>query len=530
MRWTGYPIGALLALALVTHVDAQALDDEFTEPTVEPADDADAPVDPATGSAPAAVSDPAAVSEDELPPTSGPRADNAPMAEIEVAETDARADGFRSGFAFGSYGRVAVASNLDGGLGRDADIVAFAPRIDEDVYFELELRRQDQLRGGARSFVVATVAFGGPLFHLDGDFDESIAVRNLFAMVTDAFTDGLSLWAGSRMWRGDDVYLLNFWPLDNLNTVGGGLDYSFLPGAHGDMLELRLVGGLARPNDPFHRQVTGAIPTAGFVPDDVVLLDRPRFTAGLKATFWPAGRQARSGLKAILYGEGHFLPDGERELEGGGTETLPRDEGYVLGAQLGGYIADSNTFANLFVKYASGLAVYDPFAVPFTTGSVLRTSRAKELVVALSANYEVGAFGLQLGAYYRWFRDADPNVFDRHSLAEGAIDVRPHVWFGDMAGLSLDLSYQALQASALDETTGQVVRGGITKIGIIPFISPFGRGTYTRPHIRLIYSLTIRDEDAQRLYSDDDPRSQQALEHYLGIGAEWWFDSSSYGS
>ena len=203
------------------------------------------------------------------------------------------------------------------------------------------------------------------------------------------------------------------------------------------------------------------------VRDDVVLLDRPRFTAGLKATFWPAGRQARSGLKAILYGEGHFLPDGERELEGGGTETLPRDEGYVLGAQLGGYIADSNTFANLFVKYASGLAVYDPFAVPFTTGSVLRTSRAKELVVALSANYEVGAFGLQLGAYYRWFRDADPNVFDRHSLAEGAIDVRPHVWFGDMAGLSLDLSYQALQASALDETTGQVVRGGITKIGII---------------------------------------------------------------
>ena len=187
------------------------------------------------------MSDPAAVSEDELPPTSGPRADNAPMAEIEVAETDARADGFRSGFAFGSYGRVAVASNLDGGLGRDADIVAFAPRIDEDVYFELELRRQDQLRGGARSFVVATVAFGGPLFHLDGDFDESIAVRNLFAMVTDAFTDGLSLWAGSRMWRGDDVYLLNFWPLDNLNTVGGGLDYSFLPGAHGDMLELRLV-------------------------------------------------------------------------------------------------------------------------------------------------------------------------------------------------------------------------------------------------------------------------------------------------
>ena len=29
------------------------------------------------------------------------------------------------------------------------------------------------------------------------------------------------------MYRGDDVYLFDFWPLDNLNTVGGGAMYSF---------------------------------------------------------------------------------------------------------------------------------------------------------------------------------------------------------------------------------------------------------------------------------------------------------------
>lgn len=539
----GGVLGALLWLPLVSAQTADgdtvaeggsvyaSEDEESLEGWEPPAEDAP-PAEEAPPEADATAPSAEEATEEAAPAALTNPASNAPNSEL--SPNGPRPAGpersFTSGFAFGSYGRVAVASNLRGGLGRDSDIVAFGPRIDEDVYFELELRRQDRLPGGSKSIIVATVAFGGPFFHLDGDFDESIAVRNLFAMVTDVFTDGLSIWAGSRMWRGDDIYLLNFWPLDNLNTVGGGLDYSFLPGDNGDRLELRLVGGLARPNDPFHRQVSGAVPTAGFLPEDVVLLDRPRFTVAAKATFWPAGRRARSGLKAIVYGEGHFLPDGERELDGGGSEILPRDEGYVVGAQLGGYMADSNAFANVFIKYASGLGAYDPFAVPFSTGSVQRTAgRARELLVGLSANYEVGVFGVQLGGYYRYFRDADANVFDRHSLAEGAVIARPHIWLHDMAGLSFDLSYQAMQTSALDETTGQVRRGGITKIGFIPFISPFGRGTYTRPHIRLIYSATIRDADARRLYPMEDPRSRQTVEHFLGVGAEWWFDSSSYG-
>ncbi|MEM9066990.1 MAG: carbohydrate porin [Myxococcota bacterium] len=434
-----------------------------------------------------------------------------------------------SGFAFGSYGRLVAASNLDGGLGRTANIVAFAPRIDEDVYMELELRRTDVWTGGLRSRVVATVAFGGPFFHLDGNFDESIAVRNLYAAVENALVDGLELWAGSRMWRGDDVYLLNFWPLDNINALGGGATYRWDAAEDGFGLDVATVVGLTRLDDPFQRQVDGAIPIDGFLPADVVVLDRPRTTLGLKVTGYPFGRRARTGLKFILYGEGHFIAEGTREVEVGVTERLPQDGGYVLGGQIGGWMADSNTFINLFFKWGRGLGAYNPLGVPFREGRVQDTERAREILIALSANYETGPFGLQLGAYYRNFRDADPSLFERTRLAEGVVNVRPHVWIGQRAGLSWDLSYQALQANQLDERTGQVVRGGVTKLGFIPFYSPFGRGTYTRPHLRLIYSLTLRDADAQRLYPEDDPRSRTKVEHFLGIGAEWWFDSSSYG-
>jgi maltoporin len=60
------------------------------------------------------------------------------------------------------------------------------------------------------------------------------------------------------------------------------------------------------------------------------------------------------------------------------------------------------------------------------------------------------------------------------------------------------------------------------------FVSPFGRGTYTRPQIRLLYVLTGRDDGARRLYNDADPRSQASIEHFLGVNVEWWFDSTSY--
>ncbi len=41
------------------------------------------------------------------------------------------------------------------------------------------------------------------------------------------------------MYRGDDIYLLDFWPLDNLNTLGGGLAYTFL-----DDLDVKLHAGV----------------------------------------------------------------------------------------------------------------------------------------------------------------------------------------------------------------------------------------------------------------------------------------------
>jgi maltoporin len=320
------------------------------------------------------------------------------------------------------------------------------------------------------------------------------------------------------------MYLLNTWPLDNINAIGGGLDY------HHDLFELRSVAAFARPDDPFQRQVIDVAPEGGrFTPDEVFILDRPRLVLGLKGTYFPFGTTNDFGAKAVLYGEYHSIGDGQRQLTDGTIEQLPADDGMMVGAQLGGWLVEGHAFANLFFRYARGLAAYNPLGVPFSsTTTVVTTERAEETMLALSANYEYDFVGVQVAAYYRRFRDADPSLLERNLLAEGAIDVRPYIWFTDWLGVAVDGSYQGLQETGLDETTGQPIGGNVWKLGIIPFISPSGRGTYTRPHFRIIYSATYRDEGARRLYNSADPRAAHEVEHFLGIGAEWWIDTSSY--
>jgi maltoporin len=425
-----------------------------------------------------------------------------------------------TGFSFGSYGRVGIATDLRGRSGRQANLVAHGPRGDLPSYAELQFNYDANL-AGARWRTVITLALNEQLFHFTGDFSGTIAVRNLYLEETGALASSLSLWAGSRMYRGDDAYLLNWWPLDNLNMVGGGARWE-----PGNRLTFALAVGMNRLDDPYQLQTIQVAPRSGFGPQSAFLLDRPRVIESLKATWFSNGRTAPEGFKASLYAELHQMASGVRQINDTGTRVeLPSDSGVVVGAQFGLYRRAN--FLNLFVRWSQGLGAYGDLRVPATLTTARTAERAQELNIALAGNYETGPFGLMLGAYFRWFRDADPGVFSRGALMEGAVVARPILWIGQRAGIAAEASFQQLSYNALDPVTGDgALRGTAWRFGIMPFVSPAGRGSYTRPHLQLIYLATVRDEGARRLYAPDDPFSFNAVEHYLGLSTEWWFNSS----
>ena len=431
-------------------------------------------------------------------------------------------------FEFGSYGRVWAASDLRGGTGRGSNVVAFGPRIvDEGSYAELELRREDKFSDRVKSRIVATMALFPPFFHFSGRPEQQIGIRNLYAQGT---YDKVTIWAGSRMYRGDDIYLLNWWPLDNQNTIGGGVGGPIHRSGDGSQ-ETILQGhiGQQRLDNPYQFQQIPVVAPLGFGTVDVTKLDRPRTIETFKVTHLVRPGGGPSGFKAVLYGELHQLAAGVfRDPLTNVDRGLPNDSGWMLGSQLTWFAGKRDTFASLVMRHARGIAAYDPLSVPITFALDRTVSGASETQVAASTNLETDAVGLLAAAYVRFFRDGSPADTSTQKYDEGAVAVRPTVFIGEHFGVSVEGSYQARRIAIQDPNGDGPLTASVFKAGLMPYFSPSGRGNFKRPQIRLLYNASFRNAGARGLYAVEDVFSQRKVEHFAGIGAEWWFNSSSY--
>jgi len=398
--------------------------------------------------------------------------------------------------------------------------------MDESTYLELELRREDYWElTDSYTRVVATLAVAHPIFHYNGNFALGAGMRNLYIEESGLGLPKLRVWVGSRMYRGDDIYLLDFWPLDSLNTVGGGAAYTF-----GKDFTVKLHTGVNQPNSQFfYQSVARPQPLDQPGATQVEILDRQKIISSAKVSNI-FGVGATGGIRPVLYGELHYTNKGQRETTPQTFEDVPNDVGYLVGAQLGAFTGKRSTHLNLVARYASGLAAYGELGTPTQLSPERDTKGAREVLIAASGNYEVGPFGLLLGAYWRTFRNASPSL-DAKDLSEGIVIARPTLWLGKIAGISLEGSYQAQRRGSLleaDDGSVSPVYGQMGRFGVMPFLSPAGRGSFTRPHLRLMYLLTARDSGAQQMCAEHDIFAVRKLDHLMGLSAEWWFGSTSY--
>jgi maltoporin len=431
------------------------------------------------------------------------------------------------GFHFGSYGRVRAATDLRGGGPQYGNFVAHGSRLDLDPYLELELRNTQLPEKDVRVRVVSTLAVAGDPFHYTGEWEANTAMRNMFVDVRGVGDKSLSLWVGAKMYRGDDIYLLDFWPLDNLNTVGGGASIDVGTGTR-----VQVHAGTNRLlGSAFQYQETQVPSRSQFGSQTTVTLDRPRTIGSAKITQYLNGFNAPQGVKVSLYGEGHYLPSGTEQTSSNKDtpeRTLPSDTGFVLGAQATGYgLGDRDGHAHLFLRYARGIAAYGDLAVPTAFDTDKRASGASELLVATAGNVEVDRFALLMGAYARHFQDGTNAEYSANNYWEGIFSLRPQVFTTEHTGVGVEASYQFKNRKILDDDGRHRVPAA-WRVSLLPMITPMGWGSYKRPILYAVYTATFRNKAAQDFYPEEDPRASRSMEHYLGLHAEWWFNSSSY--
>ena len=441
------------------------------------------------------------------------------------------------GFRFGSYGRVIAGTDLRGGKPERLAVGAVSPRIIEPSYLELEFSYGFVTKRGIKIRPVLTLAFDGTLFHDTGDFDAHPALRNMYLDAT--VNDQVSVWAGSRMYRGDDIYLFDYWPLDDQNTVGGGVQYrsaDIAPAANGNALELAGHVGFNRLNNPYQfQQVLVANPEQGATLIDQ--LNRERIIASATASWLMLRDPSQPSIKVKVHGEVHTLPSGTRArvdesgAPTGQLEDLPSDSGYLIGAEVSLFGRSQEGYRdhlNLFVRYASGLASFDELAPPTSFDTSLKTSNASELSFGLSGNFDMRYGNCMIGALSRRFIDADANTVDHDDGWEYALDARPLVKVLPDVFVGADISYQARFSRGLNPYTERAEDPAIFQVAPMIVYSPMGPSAYDRPQLRLVFDVAHLNQGALDEYVPDDPRHAHATTYFLGFQAEWWFNSTTY--
>ncbi|MCA9542926.1 MAG: carbohydrate porin [Myxococcales bacterium] len=422
---------------------------------------------------------------------------------------------------FGSYGRIGFFADPDGARGTQRQIVAFGPRLIEDNYLELDFGYIPYRGKEAQVRALITVSFFDQLFHYDGKADAKIGLRQAYVEAEKLWGTGAFAWVGSRWVRGNDIYLLNFWPMDELNVVGFG------GGWRDGSTDLMLTFALNRLENGLQVQRV-PVPSNGYGAQEAELLDRQKRLIAAMAEKRYGGHDGQLGLKVRLYSELHHLPSGKRYYGDSYTEfePLPDDLGFVAGVQFGAWnMPGPGGHLNLWLRYAQGLAVYDELGTPFGLNKDRRAVDAQEFRLALAGNLELkdAAVSLQYGGYARIFKDADVNEEDFDDRQEYAFAVRPQLNLGIFTP-AVEASVQLSRPNGLNPRTNQQQVAQVTQLAVIPALT-FGDliGSYTRPQLRFIYAVSLLNQAAMDYYPIDDPRSAQDLAHYIGVNAEWWF-------
>ncbi|MFC1706009.1 carbohydrate porin, partial [Planctomycetota bacterium] len=416
----------------------------------------------------------------------------------------------RSRFALGSYGRVSLSVDEDLNGAENRNVVDFAPRLSKSSYQELHFYYKDYLNE-LPVLVKTTLAMNEKLFHENGQFDTNLALREAYVEIEP--TPDIALWTGARMYRGDDIYLFDVWPLDDQNTVGAGTAIRLFEGHR-----LQLHAGLNRiVEDSFFQFETVKLAneeTVGL--REAVFLNRYRLTGSTTYRI----QLGDLGLKAHF--ELSHLPSGTRRVAGAleRDERLPSETGFLVGGQVG-YSFGPQSFARLTLSYAHGLSAYDELSVPFGFARDYSVEDASYLRVTAGGAIDSDYVGLHWGTYWQTFEDAD-GIPDRDDRDQLAFALRPLVYFGDYFRTGLEFSSQVLWTDGISPDTGEKETASVNQLYVLAGVAA-GKGPFTRPAIYGFWGLNWLNEGAElelaRSLADRPDRRSQVF----GILAEWWF-------
>lgn len=419
---------------------------------------------------------------------------------------------------FGMYGRVGLAYSLDGRVIQGTRLnlrgSALGGRFEESDYLEPTLKfyalKPDTEQSPGVRLVLTPAMFARTSFL--GFFSSNttpnltIELFQAYVEATNVFLPGLSLWGGQRFYRGEDVFMADYFYFNNLSAQGGGVRYKDL-----DFAVLVQTG--SRTNAPAYQFDDNGDGTPEAQRQRMVFVSQyvRRFPLGGE----PDKERAH---RLHLLAEVHALPAARNR---DGAEVLPSDSGWVLGAK-GVLDFGNGNFNTLSVRYGRGIAngaiggaqTWGTFGTADTFGrfsGAFAVEVVDHFVVNVSRLLSINGYGVLHLA--RGGGGSEDRGFDT------SVGARAFLYLHDRFHLVNELTWQTRQ-------DGHGPIGTATKLTVAPTIVPTGqRSVWERPHFRLFYTLAFYNQAARDALMAPYLQTfgPDAVGHYLGARVEWWF-------
>lgn len=439
-------------------------------------------------------------------------------------------------FSLGSYGRAGIgySMGIEGEFPQSLNLNGMGSiggRFEENDYFELaaamHFNPTTANKDSTKINIQSRFAFYTTQGQLIGNVSNksiggiTTALPELFAEARNIMGSEWSVWAGARLFRGDDIHIIDHYYFDDHSGQGAGIQYK------NTTLSVIFTGTIDTTSTLppyFYLNIVNGTPTLGLRNRHISILEHQ---IGIN--------KGKDYIK--LLGEFHRLPSGT--AKDAQTEySYPSDIGFVLGAKY--YKTISSKFPGSFnafsARYGAGIAnggdggssrTYMTYGAPNLETNDFRKAYSVALTETFLLNFNKN-YSLNGYAIYTKSRGASdspdkaPDYLGKQFLFNRKQDIafgaRGTYYINNWLHLLHELDFAWRKDGTQDFAQ-------MTKFTIAPTLVPTAkRDVWERPHFRFVYSAAHYNKfAADNLYSPYLAQSgTKSWGQYLGVKVEWW--------
>ena len=351
----------------------------------------------------------------------------------------------------------------------------------------------------------------------------TIALPEMYVEAVNVLTKDLNIWVGSRLYRGPDIHMADYWMFNDHSSQGFGIEYK----------NTRAQVAFIATTD-----TTSNVPPYFFLniksgTQSLEIRERQVFI--LEQDF----RLGKERLISLL-GEYHHIGNPTAFSD---TSNLvlsaPGDNGFVLGVRFQNFLEGPNlkegSFNQLGIRYGSGIAnggdggssrTWETFGAVNRDDFKFNNAYSWHITDHLLLNFSE-KFSLNGYAVYNRSQGAAPGRgLEETYFGREVFNFKQDFTVGFKAvNYISDLFHWQTEVHYSQRQDGEQPWYQMGKISLVPTLALLKeRSVWSRPHLRFIYSLGIYNDFARdNLYSPFlELIGPKRTGHFFGIRAEWW--------